>query len=350
MLTGRRSFLVHFAFAAICLVASAVQAAPPLEFKLEGAQMVRGSSESTREAYFNIKWEADLKMGLLLGEPVISVRLRYDITSGLIALPYLGTKGVTYQTLYYEKLPQELQSKIRLTDIKLNVAFIASPVTGTPIVHIVEDVGATGPPGEWSFNVPGSPDWDDLFLLPSPAGAYLGESAAITVWKEGLSLYTAHLESLDVNLYDLHEAYMKDYGDREEYRALEAANNRLIEGIRRSYGFDASANPAAWTRAHTGDLDSGEEWAERHEKLSAFLEKLSNPPDTLRQGTNHTAYDQAVEDAHLLRRSISYAARNYRPEEVSPSSLEQGYEAEFDQEAPEETNGIIIPLRLHVVG
>ncbi len=303
--------------------------AQTMEFALSGEDRVAGDAHGTEGASLDIDWDAELKLGLLIGEPIVSLRFRYDVVAGRVTIPTLTEKGRGYETMMYRQLSPELQEGVRLTDVKLRMTFGSDAGE----IDLVADVGATGQPGAWSFNIPGSPDWDDLFEGKGVNGGMLDAETAKAAWAGGLTLRTVVIEDADLNFHLMHETYMPDY-DREEYRALKSAYDRLADGLKRSYGIEIGAERGAWTNAYfvserSGEIGTRQEWSKRRRDLGRHLDKLSRLPDNLKAGANHGPYEQAVKDAEKLRDSIARNLASFDAEGVDPTTLEQGYEPEF---------------------
>lgn len=319
------------------------------EHTFSGSDRVLGVHHPTDGAALDFSWELGARIGLLLGEPVVSVRLKWDDPAGILTIPTLTPNGRSYNTIRFGQLPQDLQEKPRLMDVKVRLTVS----DGQNLMNIVADVGITGKPGEWSFNVPGSPDWDE-FLLLSGTDTYLSEEGAKDAWKRGLTLSDAVLVDATLSLYDLHEAYIKDYEDRETYRVLGAAFKRLTDGLYRSYGIESENIKNGWTDAYfvaeqTGSLPPGGEWSKRLFELEEVIRKLSDLPDDLRVGNNHGPYEQAVQDAIELGRSVRYAIHEFKPDGVDPGTLPEGHEASFDGEELHVADGYVMAgdRRLH---
>lgn len=316
------------AVAGLCLSSGIASAQITVEQTFSGRDAIAGSSAATEGASVVIDWEAEVRLGLLLGEPVVSVRFKYEIVDGVVTLPIVGSGG-EYNTVPIRDLPSDWREGIRLIDVDLGVDVtqqtIASP-------YLIADVGAPGRPGEWSFNVPGSPDWDELFRDPDldliNEDNFLDELEAQTIWQEALNLSDAFILDAELSFYHLHNTYMRS--GREEYRGLGIASNRLTEGVRRSYGLDASDHPDAW-RAEVLNEPLGDEsaWRSRNQRLEALIDRLSDLPDELREGDNHAPYEQAVADAALVMRSLDREIASWEAEGVDPDTLEQGYEPNF---------------------
>ena len=342
----------HLLGIALIILACAVPAqAERMEFDLSGSERlsvdnhVAGISriddesfDAAKRAYLDIRWEAKARLGLLLGEPVISVHLKFDPVAGIVTIPKVTDRGIRYTNLNFNQLSEKMVGKIRLNDLKLRMTF-ATKGGGTLVtyVDVVESVGATGAPGKWSFNVPGSPDWDDLFLYHNQDIDHVGAETAKEMWKEGLVLSSARLVDAELNFFHLHDYYMRAYDDRETYRMQELVYDRLVEGLKRSYGIDLKRRDPnnAWTDAYlraeaSGPLASPEDWWEWRKGFSAYLEKISNLPAGLRTGDNHGPYEQAIEDYKKLSQSLEFTYFNFTPAGVDTEALEAGYEPKFD--------------------
>lgn len=198
--------------------------------------------------------------------------------------------------------------------------------------YTIESVGVTGKPGEWSYNVAGSPDWDELFT--SVSGVQLSEDAAKNLWAANLAILDAAVVEGELSLHDIHSAYVDLYEDRERYRVLGEAYGRLKEGLERTYGIDVQNAPGAYTDAYfvadvSGRLESPGQWETRRAELEGLLNKLKNMPAELRAGDNHAPYDQAVKDACTLQDAVRYAARSFEAEGVDPATIPTGKPPRF---------------------
>lgn len=329
----RRLFSIPVIGLWLALTMSPLASAETMDFKLNGTDEVRGTGRSEKGASLPFKWNADLKLGLLGGEPVVSLRFRFDASGGTVTLPVLeaGIRDEKYQTMSFAVLPQGLRDKVRLTEVKLRISFFSE----VGIVDLVADVGATGAPGQWSFNVPGSPDWDHLFLKEGSRSMWLSAGVAKAAWAKGLTVSSVRVEAADLNLYLLHSAYMKDYG-RERYRAMGPAYSRLREAIERSYDIEVGNVSGAWSGAYLSktDLGSAANWSRRNGELDALLKKLSSLPDGFRDGSNHGPYQQAVKEVAILQKSLDAAVASFKAEGRNPNSFEKGREPKFDRERP----------------
>ncbi|WP_375698300.1 hypothetical protein [Pseudophaeobacter sp. TrK17] len=318
------------AAALFLILSSPAFSAAVVEEAIDGNARLDGDRDTTEGATLSFDWKAEIRLGLLMGEPVVSVRFIWADPIGIVTLPQLTPSGRSYRPVHLTQLPVDLRQHPRLLDVKLRMTFS----DGVSLLDHVADVGVTGPPGQWSFNVPGSPDWERLFRVHGQ-DAFVSENTAKTAVQNGLSLVSVELEDATISLYHLHEDYVRLYGAREEYRVLGTAYKRVLDGLQRSYGVDASGISGGWTDAYfvaenSGSIDSSKVWEERVRKLEQVLIKLSSLPEELRAGENHGPYEQAVADADLIQRVAGPAVRGYRAEGTNPDSQPQGREPMFD--------------------
>lgn len=325
--------LVAALLLAVLAIAGPAQA-QVLEDRASGTTRVTGDHPATEGAALDFSWDAEVRLGLLMGEPVVSVRFRWDRVVGIVTLPELTPGGRRYAPVQLTELPEDLRDRPRLIDLDLRITLSS----GGSLYDLVADVGASAGPGEWSFNVPGSPDWDAV-LFYHQSNETLSADAARAAFRDGLSLVSVRLERAELSLFDLHERYTGRYGARERYRALGAAYERLLDGLSRSYGIDAAGIAGGWTDAYfvaenTGRLSSPADWEERLRDLRATLDKLSSLPDALRAGRNHGPYDQAVRDAALIDRAAQASLRDFTPEGADPAARPAGRPPEFRDGSP----------------
>jgi hypothetical protein len=100
------------------------------------------------EATVNI--EVRYQLGPLLGEPVIGANARFDLDPHI----YVDNK-------YFPlgEIPEEVIKKISLYDLKIAIPLLEH-VSGSNL-YFDADMGALSHPGgDWSFNAPGSPQWE----------------------------------------------------------------------------------------------------------------------------------------------------------------------------------------------
>ncbi|MEM8650964.1 MAG: hypothetical protein AAGF54_10570 [Pseudomonadota bacterium] len=304
---------------------------------LNGRSLDANSRFAAQNAFLEIRWDAEAKLGSLLGEPVISLHFKYDVVGGAVTLPKMTSRGIQYELRSYKLLTDDLRSKLRISDVDLRMTFSAKNVASEyALLDMVEDAGATGAPGEWSYNVPGSPDWDETFLIVGSEDRFIPETIAKLAWKNGLSLNDAIIEKARLNFHYLHSYYMKRYRSREKYRSLENAYNQLAEGLRRSYGIDVKniAAKDAWNQSNFAleaqrEFDDPSVWEGRVAELEKHLKKLAAFPDNLRLGNNHVPYNAAVNDYKRLTASINLEFSNFEPEGKDPQKVKRGFAAKF---------------------
>lgn len=298
--------------------------------RAEGSSRIRGEERPTVGSIVDYRWAAEVRLGSLMGEPVVSARFRFDDLIGIVTIPHLDRHGVSYTTTRVEVLPKQLKKTVNLIDVKLRMRFSSN----RGLYDVVADVGVVLGQGKWSFNVPGSPEWGELFRFAGTDN-FVGPEMAKELMRTGVGLIEIYLEDATLNLHDFHAQYMKTYGNREEYRVLGEAYQRLEDGLQRSYGIDLSNQSEAWSDAYfiaenQGVLEDPEIWGERKMAFSKYMKKLMSLPDTLRAGDNHGPYDVAVEDASRLIMAAKDATFNFAPAGQDPAEIPEGYLPEFD--------------------
>lgn len=312
-------------------------AAQTMEFTFDGDDEItaRITDRAARGSQIAYRWDGELRLGLLGGEPLVSMRFKFEPSTGQVSLPVLGAPegSSPFELHRFENLPEDLREKLRLIDVEVRMSFFSR----AGMVDLVADVGASGAPGEWYFNVPGSPDWDKLFLVQHSRDMWIDEAVAKDIWASGLTLSSVRVDWGKLSLYDMQAAYMKDYG-RERYRAMGRAYERLAEGVKRSYGVDVSNDRRAWSQAYLDVSDDGqigdpERWEKLSGELEGLLDKMFSLPENLRLGNNHGPYEQAVRDARKILESVDFEIASYEPRGIDPDTLEKGHAAEFDDDS-----------------
>lgn len=312
-----------------------------------------------------IEYQGRLTMGLLMGEPVIMVKMKYDIIGGSITIPTMEPGQERYETIGLDQIPTIARDKIGIHEMKMMFHFATS---GAEDVRILEDGGAFLRAGEYGFNMPGSPLWDEVFVISmgdfTDRGVeYMGAERAKGFWRQGLSLTSTEIHDALINLYDLHAWWAKN-NTIPEYKATMRAVERLRDGIQVSYGyknflpslfegrpeqdmaydlarqgknnseavrftFDSWFDKFFWTRAQARE-NYFEEYGAALEYARIALEKLRKLPPNLRIGDNHAPYRQAVADARNLVEEVRDIRAAFRPEGVDPQTLPRGAEQQMD--------------------
>ncbi|MCA2007953.1 hypothetical protein [Tritonibacter mobilis] len=283
---------------------------------------VDGTGHSGTGARVSIDWAAEVKIGSFLGEPVVSTRFRYDLDGGMVTLPTSTLKGSPYETHTLESLPQVAQDMVRLYDVKLKAEF-ASPRGD---LYLISDVGLPGKPGEWSFNVPGSPDWDRLFIHAgtSPQNPrYLPGEEARALVRSGLSASGASVLSAGLTLYDLHNWYERE-NPSHYLDVYDRALDRLEEGIYLSYGLPTYAGRDAFNPATLKDKFKALPGYKR------LYEKYRSLPDGMKTGDNHMPYKVARQQAAEIIRRGQYGQPAFdTDQQILPGGRQAGKEGAF---------------------
>lgn len=299
-----------------------------------------------RGAQLNIDFETHLRIGLLLGEPVISTRLKYFIGgSSRVTLPTFEAGGDAYETRPLSDLPDEARLLPKLYSVKV-VYQLATDHVEYPTVYVHSDVGAPakGDGKTWSFNVPESPNWNRLFYVGSGAlgwnddffQAYKPISAddSKKILASKPRLVKTRIYRADITFYDLHAWYAK-VNERPKIRALEIAINRLQRSLEISYGYppvpeirlgSTESNMAARGMAGATVIDVQREALAQ---LLAQAKILGSLPEDLKIGDNHEPYKEARRDVRRLLLEASRQKNTFQPKGADPKAFEEGYEPEF---------------------
>jgi len=311
-------------FAVLCFAPLSATAQQVFDFEATG-ETLPGEGEGGRGAQLTINWGAQVKIGSLLGEPLVSSRFRFDLLGGKVTLPSSNTDGTSrYETYALSSLPQVAQDKIALYDVKLRVDFHG----GTDDFYLITDVGLPGKSGEWSFNVPESPDWDKLFIRGSSKAddpIYLDAARAKREVSNGLSLQSGYVVEAHLSLFDLHNWYAAQNPDYY-IAAYGTAIRRLEEGMRISYGINEIT-------PEEGEIVFGRTVADRLDTADFYkrrLEKLMDIPDRFRIGSNDAPYLEAQKQArHIVRAAKTIEPSFYNDQPRLPGGRKPGSEASF---------------------
>ncbi|GAA4227495.1 uncharacterized protein YfaP (DUF2135 family) [Sagittula marina] len=288
-------------------------------------ETVPGEGADGSGAILTLNWNAQVKIGRLLGEPMVSSRFRFDLLGGTVTLPSTTAEGTSrYETYSLVSLPKAAWQIIELYDVKLRLDFRGS----SDDFYLITDVGLPGESGEWSFNVPGSPNWDKLFIKGSSQAddpVYLDGARAKQEFSQGLSLVSGYIVEAHLSLFDLHSWY--DQLNPDYYiDAYGTAIRQLEDGMRISYGINEQTPKASETifeRTVKDRLEIADFYKRR-------LEKLLDLPDRFRIGDNHQPYVMAQRQA----RSILNGAKRTKPALISdqtrlPGGRSAGREEHF---------------------
>jgi len=336
---------------ALATALSSPAAAQTYEFDIRGNASTTGDPEvsSERGAAVNFDFEAGIKLGLLLGEPLVSLRMRYELTGGIVTTPTFEPGEDRYETRQLDLLPSEAKDRLRLYNAKIRFTFDSG--TGDA-VELIADAGHLRPAGELSFNVPGSPDWDELFIVPGSIfqngePTYYNEASAQAIWASGLTLRAWDFEDISLTLRDMHRWYAEN-NERPRFLALQQAIRQVELGVKASYGYqfrgdstdpllDGMSNVATWleVEAETGGFDGEveydkQQWQEVLSRAEVRFLRLSSLPSELAIGGNHQPYQEAVRNARRLLFATDEMIRGFEPEGMDVASLEEGYEPEFE--------------------
>jgi hypothetical protein len=138
---------------------------------------IRGTAQSLYDAQVPFEFDANWKLETLLNEPLRNLNIRWRLPiagkiTGKNLTPFRG-----YQDSFpISDLPPHIRKTIRIYDLKVRVT-LAQPQTSW-LATVTFDAGVPGHAGtDWSYNVTGSPPWDE-FMNQIGTGTHLTEEAA----------------------------------------------------------------------------------------------------------------------------------------------------------------------------
>ncbi|WP_297341254.1 hypothetical protein [Pseudophaeobacter sp.] len=329
-----------------------------MSFEFKGQSAVTGdpARPSSDGARVLIEYDGVLTMGTLLGEPVIMVRMKYKLLGGSVTIPTFEPGESPYETIDLEQIPTKARSLVDLYGFKMAFHFTTA---GPERVLVIEDGGAVMKAEQYSFNLPGSPDWDEVFVtslgdFTDKGVEFMSAEEAFQIWKGGLNLFDVEVHDVKLTMHDLH-MWWAENNERPRYRATLRALKRVQEGIGLAYGFLTAANEVlgvsptlqesygAFARGDTdrtsfgGELyglsdrdDYLPEYARAADLAEEALRKLQFLPESIKQGDNHLPYYTAVGQANEIIGQVAEWRRTYKSEDVDPDTLPVGVEQDFD--------------------
>ena len=171
------------------------------------------------EYSFDTNIKVNYEISTLMGEPVVKVRAKYTIGQ------FVDIDGKSYVA---NKLSQKKLAKLKIYDLKLRVPFETDTVNTN--LYIMMDMGAMGNPGEWSYNTPGSPNWDKWIMYGS--GIYLNKKEAINAYKGfkqlGSDVSSFSLATVTSITYDVSGAKGKKHNSIINGEWYRKKDNRLL--------------------------------------------------------------------------------------------------------------------------
>ncbi|QFT61562.1 hypothetical protein FIU91_01370 [Roseivivax sp. THAF30] len=308
-------------------------------YKIEniGTGDLRGSTDG-----LNFSYDVHLRLETLLREPVVGTRFRWRLNPNFSEFEVSELISDERRRVKLLNVPREAQLKARIYDV--DIEFEMSGATG--VYYLLADGGDPGPgDGEtWSFNVPGSPDWDELFYRtpldgPNDRADYVSESEAKRIWKEGLRLHTARLVDVKVSTHDLVRWYVQQ-SKKPEIEVTKKAIRNLAAGIQQGFGYEIDPEEFAevtpeerWDTEGMSNLpeEEGLRAAEIDYKiLSERLGKLLAMPKKFEPTGDLILFDAAVAElrsdiAELADKRTDRGLRDYPLAlGLSPREFEEG--------------------------
>lgn len=352
-----------FRLLTISLIALTVSSANAREniFRYGGIGENDGPTEWLRGVKF--EWEAAMNVSTLVGEPVVDARFRWLVIPGASKVEIPSFRGAEdpYTTIDLPSLGYEAAEKIVL--IQAKVVFFFKGPSGFGQYGILSDVGVVENPDgtTWSFNVAGSPNWNE-FIFDHPPGTlrkevldsdYFSEDQAKSLYKGGLEFSHAVLWDAELTFYDLHNWYAQ-YTSAPEIVATQKAYRRAATRVQRSFGYDVQAESGA-VRArfenasqnnfigkariinsdfHTRLLDNGRNGLQipaeaiyRDDLTKRYVRLSSLPREFTRKGDT-VAYRREMKlISEELARDIE-RARGWMTSEKNPDDYPRGVETE----------------------
>ncbi|MEQ8899266.1 MAG: hypothetical protein RID23_19465 [Roseovarius sp.] len=310
-------------------------------YKIEniGTGDLRGSTDG-----LNFNFDVHLRLESLLGEPVVGTRFRWRLNPNFSEVEVSELVTGERRRVKLLNLPRDVQLKARIYDV--DIEFEMSGATG--VYYLLADGGDPGPgDGEtWSFNVPGSPDWDEMFYRtpldgPGDRADYVSEKEAKRVWQEGLRLHTARLVDVKVSTHDLVRWYVQQ-SKAPEVAVTQKAIRNLAEGIEAGFGYELDAEEFAevtpedrWDTEGMSGLP-GEEGLRSaeidYQILSERLGKLLAMPKKFEPTGELILFDAAVAElrsdiAALAGQRTDNGLRDYPLKlGLSPREFEEGHD------------------------
>lgn len=314
----------------ILLVAFTTLSAPAwsqaFEFALESRnELASGVTSSTRGASVLYSWQGQLRLGLLAGEPTVSLRVKWNLEGATVTVPTLSPGRALYETRNLDDLPQIASELVRLYDLELRLRLAGG---NGQTADLLVDAGYLGKTGEWSFNVPGSPDWDAFFLARNTDDNFYGEQWAKSFWESGFDIQDVMIEDIRISLGDLHSWYRDSY-PRAEIDVYDTALRRLGRGLQLSYGYDTTRLDLLL--AEPLPADDQAEMEALLEKRKILLTRLMTFGPATQQEEDSAAYNQARSDVMTILERFAELQLSFQQEGVSvENDREKGQGVTFE--------------------
>ncbi len=179
-------------------------------------------------------YEAAWKVWILMGSIVTNAQIKWrfsDRTYLPLPLPPGGSDSIG-------SIPQAAWKRISLYDVKLKLIGHRKN-RSEQRYSITIDLGVPWKPGEdkWSFNVPGSPDWDKLFEPVGP-GSLLSTDQAKALFNEGFVVDGVELVDPKMSFVAFHDKLLEG---RADWRAdtMRRTVSKQIDNVEKLAGLPA---------------------------------------------------------------------------------------------------------------
>lgn len=322
------------AFFGILLVSiGAAGSAQAWEYSTEG---IAGASGLAQVETILFDFDTEVELSLLLGEPVINTRMRWEIepSQSLAEIPALDAGESPFITVPLYDLGSAAYDKIRLYNVVLQFQFSTS---SGQTLYLAQDAGdlAVGDGQEWSFNVSGSPDWDEVFyrspLLSSDGQrSYFPAAVSQQGFVEQLRLEDVTILTAEVSFFDLHNWYAQSSPEAEA-SALARAYTTAAAGVHEAFGLEVDVEADLnWQPPYVDESASGSRMRQFEavaEHLRGRLARLANIPQSFRAGGNEDTYLDALQAAdEIVRNAVQFS---FASPDRDPATFREGGASSF---------------------
>jgi len=177
----------------------------------------------------------------------------------------------------------------------------------------VPDVGDSE---KWSFNVPGSPSWKEVFYR-SPvrsideSRSYFSSQESKKFFVQELNLRVVTIVAGEASFYDLQNWYAKETAE-PRVSALKGALRRIASGIKEAFGLEVDVEKEiSWKPIYQDPLGEGKRikfFREYEEHLLEKVEKFSSLPKSLQENGDPNKYFDALNEANeIIEKSLQFS-------------------------------------------
>jgi hypothetical protein len=325
--------------------------AMPIEGRVRGIEKLLSLNTVNGVSF---KYDLDFRLGMLMGDPVIQLRFRWladrSLTKVKVPVRREG-KWVDVEMSLYDLGP-EAQRMFDIYDVKVQVRF----QSGGKNYYLVEDAGAIarGDGKKWSYNTPGSPQWDKFLTDQRSTAAlparFVSAAEAKQAVKAGLVLKSFQILGLKRNDAGIRSWYSGSA--QNKIAAREQALRRIATGVKRSFGYEAfpdliineaRSRFVSFNRQKSGDMVRAYE--AQLAVLDRAIEKLKNLPERFKDKGSPESYEAAVSGAEdeLADHRQQLASKQSETAAEAPRSLRKAPGSGGGQQRPAATAQLQLP-------